>query len=66
MNLTLEKHFMKLIFTKKNNLYIKSFQKIFFYAFNTIIKLCFTINYRRIITLTLIFHDHPLVEYPQN
>ena len=46
MNLTLEKHFMKLSFTKKiNYTYIKSYQKIFSYAFNTIIKLFFTIIY---------------------
>ena len=44
VNLTLEKHLIKLIFNKKNKLYIKSFQKIFFYAFNTIIKLFFTIR----------------------
>ena len=55
---------MNLIFYKDDNLYIKNFQKIFFYSFNTIIKLFFTIVYIRIITLTLIFHDHPLVEYP--
>ena len=64
MNLTLEKHFMKLSFTIKNKLNIKKIQQIFFYAFNTIIKLFFTTNYIWIITLTLIFHDHPLVEYP--
>ena len=63
-NLTLAKHFMNLIFYKDDKLYIKILQKIFFYAFNTIIKLFITIVYIRIITLTLIFHDHPLVEYP--
>ena len=63
-NLTLEKHFMNFIFYKDDKLYIKFFQKIFFYAINTIIKLFFTIVYIIIITLTLIFHDHPLVEYP--
>ena len=62
--LIVEKHFMNLIFYKDDKLYIKFFQKYFFYAFNTIIKLFFTIVYIRIITLTLIFHDHPLVEYP--
>ena len=42
--LTLEKHFMKFIFTKKMNyVYIKFFQKIFLYAFNTIKQLFFTI-----------------------
>ena len=63
-NLTSEKHFMKLIFYKDDKLYIKFFQKIFFYAFNTVIKLFFTVGYKRITTLTWIFHDHPLVEYP--
>ena len=63
-NLTLEKHFMNQIFYKDDKLYINFFQKIFIYAFNTIIKLFFTIVYIRIITLTLIFHDDPLVEYP--
>ena len=38
-NLTLEKHFMKLSFKIKNKLYIKKFEIIFFYPFNTIIKL---------------------------
>ena len=33
---------MKFIFYKKNKLYIKNFQKIFFYAFNTIMQLFFT------------------------
>ena len=56
--MTLEKHFMNSI------IYIKTFQKIVFYAFNAIIKLFFTIVYIRIITITLIFGDHPLVEYP--
>ena len=45
MNLTLEKRFMKLIDYKKDKIYIKNFQKIFFYAFNTIIELFFTIVY---------------------
>ena len=63
-NLTLEKHFMNSINHIKDYLYIKTFQKIFCYAFNTIIKLFFTIVYIRIITLTLMFDDHPLVEYP--
>ena len=35
MNLTLEKHFMKLKNYKKSKLYIKNFQKIFSKAFNT-------------------------------
>ena len=64
MSLTLEKHFMKLIKYKKDKLYIKNCQKIFNYASNTIIKLLFAIVYIRIITLTRIFDDHPLVEYP--
>ena len=55
---------MKYIFRKKNKLYIKFFQKIFFYAINTIMKLIFTIVYIRIISLRWIFDDHPLVEYP--
>ena len=55
---------MNLIFYKDDKLYIKKIKRMFFYAFNTIIKLFFTIVYLRIITLTLIFHDHPLVEYP--
>ena len=63
-SLTLEKHFTKLINLKKDKLYIKNSQKIFFYAFNTIMKLFFAIVYIRIITLTMIFDDHPLVEYP--
>ena len=43
----------------------KTFSKKFFFnAFNAIIKLFFTIVYIRIITLTLIFDDHPLMEYP--
>ena len=45
MNLTLEKHLQNLILTKKIKLYIKFFQKNFYYAFNTIIKLFFTIIY---------------------
>ena len=57
------KAFTKFTFNKKN-LYIKIFQDFFYYAFNTIIKLFFTIIYIWIITITLIFHDHPLVEYP--
>ena len=44
-------------------LYIK-LKKNIIYAFNTIIKLFFTIVYIRIITLKLIFQDHSLVEYP--
>ena len=36
---------MKLSFTIKNKLYIKKLKKYFFYAFNIIIKLFFTINY---------------------
>ena len=63
-NLTLEKYFMNKFFYKNDKLYIEIFQKIFFYTFNTIIKLFFTIVYIRIITLTWKFHDHPLVEYP--
>ena len=35
------------------------------YAFNTIMKLFFSIVYTRIISLRLKFDDHPLVEYPQ-
>ena len=49
---------------KKDKIYIENFQKIFFNAFNTIMQLFFIIVYIRIITLTLIFDDHPLVEYP--
>ena len=64
MNLTLEKHFMKIIIYKKDKLYIKNFQKIYFYAFNTIMQLFFIIVYIRIIILTWKFHDHSLVEYP--
>ena len=45
-NLTLEKHFMKLSFTKWNKLYIKSLREIFLYAIITIIKLFFTIIYK--------------------
>ena len=63
-NLTLEKHFMKLFFYKDDKLYIKFFQKIFLYAFNTIMKLFFTIVYLRIISLRWKYDDHPLVEYP--
>ena len=63
-NLTLGEHFMKFIFRKKYKLYIKFFQKIFFYAFNTIMKVFFTIVYIRIISLKWKFDDHPLVEYP--
>ena len=55
---------MKSIKYKKVKLYIENFQKIFFNAFNTIMQLYFTIIYIRITTLTWIFHDHPLVEYP--
>ena len=62
--MTLGKHFMKFIFCKKNKLHIKFFQKIFFYAFNTIMKLFFIIVYIRIISLRWKFDDHPLVEYP--
>ena len=64
--MTLEKNFMKSIKYKKDKLYIEYFQKIFFNAFNTIMQLFFTIVYIRITTLTWIFHDHPLVEYPQD
>ena len=63
-NLTLEKHFIKSIKYKKEKLYIENFQKIFLNAFNTIMQLFFTIVYIRITTLTWIFHDHPIVEYP--
>ena len=55
---------MKFIFRKKNKLYIIFFEKIFFYAFNTILKLFFAIVYIRIISLRWKFDDHPLVEYP--
>ena len=55
---------MKFILRKKNKLYIKIFQKIFFYAFNTNMKLFFTIVNIRIISLRWKFDDHPLVEYP--
>ena len=55
---------MKSIKYKKDKLYIETFQKIFFNAFNTIMQLFFTIVYIRINTLTWIFNDHPLVEYP--
>ena len=55
---------MKFIFHKKDKLYINFFQKIFFYAFNTIMKVFFTIVYIRIISLRWKFNDHPLVEYP--
>ena len=54
---------MKSIFRKKNKLYIKFFQKIFFYDFNTIMKLFFSIVYIRIISLRWKFDDHPLVEW---
>ena len=46
----------KINYAKKN---------ILFYAFNAIIKLFITIVYIWIITLTLIFHDYPLVGNPQ-
>ena len=64
-NLTLEKHFIILIDNKKDKLLYtyKDFKSYFFYAFDTIMKLFFTIVYIRKITLTLIFYDHPLVEY---
>ena len=55
---------MKFIFRKKTKLHINFFQKIFLYAFNTIMKLFFTIVYIRIISLRWKFDDHPLVEYP--
>ena len=55
---------MNLINYKKDKLNIEKIQKIFFFAFNTIMQLFFTIVYTRIITLTWIVHDHPLVEYP--
>ena len=42
-NLTLEKHFMNLINYRKDEVYIDFFQKIFFYDFNTIMQLFFTI-----------------------
>ena len=52
-------------FVKKYKLPIhKIFSKIFFYAFNTVMKLFFTIVYMRIISLRWKFDDHPLVEYP--
>ena len=54
---------MKIIKYKKDKLYIKN-PKIFFYAFNTIMKLFFAVVYIRIITLTMIFADQYLVEYP--
>ena len=57
--MTLEKHFMKLVHLKKDKLHIKKFKQIFFYTFITNMKL-----FLLIITLTLIFHDHLLVEYP--
>ena len=44
--------------------YIKFFQKVFFYSFNTIMKLFSTVVYIRIISLRWKFDDHPLVEYP--
>ena len=53
---------MKSIKYKKDKLYIENFN--IFNAFNTIMKLFFTIVYIRITTLTWIFRDHPLVEYP--
>ena len=53
---------MKFILFKKDKLYIINFQKIFFYAFNTIMQLFFTIVYIRITILTWIFYDDPLVE----
>ena len=55
---------MKSIKYKKDEIYIENLKKIFFNAFNTIMQLFFTIVYIRITTLTWIFHDHPLVEYP--
>ena len=57
---------MKSIKYKKriNYRYIENLKKIFFNAFNTIMQLFFTIVYIRITTVTWIFHDHPLVEYP--
>ena len=55
---------MKFVFHKKYKLYIKFFQKIFCYAFDTIMKLFFTIVYKRIISLRWKFDDYPLVEYP--
>ena len=45
MNLTLEKHLQNLFLTKKDKPYIKFFLNFFYYAFNTIIKLFFTIIY---------------------
>ena len=59
MKLTLQKHLIKLTY-----LYIKLFQNIFFYAFYTIMKLFFTTVYVWIISLTLIFEEAPVVEYP--
>ena len=57
------KAFYEINFYKYDKLCINFFQEIFFYAFIMVIKLFFTIVYIRIITPTLIFHDHPLVEY---
>ena len=49
----------------KDELYIKTFQKYFFYAFNAIIKLFFNIVYIPTNNYSNIdFNDHPLVEYP--
>ena len=62
--MTSEKHFINSIYYLKDQLFIKTFQKFLFYAFNAIIKLFSAIVYIRIITVTLIFDDHPLVEYP--
>ena len=45
MNLTLEKHFMKLKKYKKSKLHIKIQQKMFVNAFDTTMKLFFTIVY---------------------
>ena len=45
MNLTLEKHLQNLFLTKKINYNIKFFQNFFYYAFNTIINMFFTIIY---------------------
>ena len=55
---------MKFVFHKKYKLYIKFFKKIFFNAFNTIMKLFFAVVCIRIISLRWKFDDHPLVEYP--
>ena len=47
----IEKHFYDINWLKQDKLFIKKSQKIFFNAFNTIMKLFFTMVYLRIITL---------------